>query len=269
MSSQNRVLFGLFSVIGAVLVAILALPIFSIFLNLQGPELQQTLHDSAVWESIILTLKAAFYSSIFGTIMGVPLAYVLSRSRFRGKNLIESFVDIPVMIPHSAAGIALLSVFGQRFFMGRMFEKIGIVFPGTEWGIFLAMFFVSISYMVNSAKEGFKLIDPRMEQAAVSLGATPCQSFRDITLPLALPSILSGFIMMWARGISEFGAVIILTYHPRIVSIELLERFESFGLAYAKPVSAILIFICLLMFIAMRLSIRLMNQYFQKEEGHR
>lgn len=251
------------------LVAFLALPVFSIFLNLQGPELHQTLHDSAVWGSIFLTLKAAFYSSIAGALTGVPLAYMLSRASFPGKNIIESIVDIPVMIPHSAAGIALLSTFGQRFFLGRLFEKIGIVFPGTEWGIFLAMFFVSISYMVNSAREGFRLIDPRMEQAAISLGATPFQSFRDITIPLALPSIMSGFIMMWARGISEFGAVIILTYHPKIVSIELLERFESFGLAYAKPVSAILIFICLILFIAMRLSIRLMNQYFQKESACR
>ena len=113
--------------------------------------------------------------------------------------------------------------------------------------------FVSVPFLVNAAKEGFKLIDERYEKTAVTLGATPWKAFLTVSLPMVKKSIVSGSIMMWGRGISEFGAVVILAYHPMTAPVLIFERFQNFGLKYALPVTALLILISLAIFIVVRL----------------
>jgi len=114
------------------------------------------------------------------------------------------------------------------------------------------MLFVSIPFLIDSAKEGFKKVDVRLEKVSRTLGASPWQAFFRISLPLAWRSILAGGIMMWARGISEFGAVVILAYHPMIASTLIFERFETYGLTYSRPIAVLLILICLIIFIGLR-----------------
>ena len=137
--------------------------------------------------------------------------------------------------------------------MGKAFEAIGIQFLDALAGIVIAMLFVSVPFLIDSAKEGFKKVDPRLENVARTLGASPWQTFTRISFPLAWRSITAGAIMMWARGISEFGAVIIIAYHPMIAPVLVYERFETYGLNYARPVAVILILVCLIVFIALRL----------------
>ncbi|MFC1566757.1 ABC transporter permease [bacterium] len=243
-------------ILGLVIVFMIIGPLLKIIFNVDPAIFLNTLNDEEIISSIILTMRASLYATLFGLVFGIPLAYLLARWNFRGKEIIESIIDIPIIIPHAAAGIALLGVFGRRFFVGKIFNAIGISFVGTEMGIALAMFFVSVPFLVNSAKEGFKLIDPRLENVAMTLGANCFRAFFDITLPLALRSIASGFIMMWARGISEFGAVIILAYHPMTASVKIFEQFEAFGLKFARPTAVLLIIICLIIFILLRILIR-------------
>ncbi|GAI43380.1 unnamed protein product, partial [marine sediment metagenome] len=156
---------------------------------------------------------------------------------------------LPRMLPWCKAAELLL--------MGRPVDaqeayRIGLDFVDSTAGIVIAMLFVSIPFLIDSAKEGFKKVDVRLEKVSRTLGASPWQAFFRISLPLAWRSILAGSIMMWARGISEFGAVIILAYHPMIASTLIFERFESYGLAYSQPVAVLLIIICLLVFIGLR-----------------
>jgi molybdate/tungstate transport system permease protein len=165
---------------------------------------------------------------------------------------VEGVIDVPIVIPHSAAGIALLMVFGREFFLGRAFDSIGIRFTGSVAGIVIAMLFVSVPFLIDAAREGFESVDPRLEKVARTLGATHWQTFWKISLPLAWRGILAGAIMMWARGISEFGAVLILTYHPMVAPILIYERFETYGLRYARPAAVLLILICLFIFAALR-----------------
>ncbi|MEA1973417.1 MAG: ABC transporter permease, partial [Candidatus Cloacimonadota bacterium] len=183
-------------------------------------------------------------------IFGIPLGYILSRFNFFGKKIIEGIVDLPVIIPHSAAGIAILGVIGRTSLFGKA-TNISIV--GTEIAISLAMFFVSVPFLINSVKNGLKLIDERYEKVAILLGASRFKAFLSITLPLIKKSIISGSIMMWARGISEFGAVLVLAYHPMVAPVLIFERYQSFGLRYAMPVAVILILICLMVFIVLRI----------------
>jgi molybdate/tungstate transport system permease protein len=214
--------------------------------------LWETILDPEVRGAIGLTLYAALISTLVGFFLGIPLAYILARHNFPGKRLVEGLIDVPIVVPHTAAGIALLFVFGRKFFLGETFEKVGITFVDSMAGIVIAMLFVSIPFLIDSAKEGFKKVDVRLEKVARTLGASPWQAFFRITFPLAWRSILAGNIMMWARGISEFGAVIILAYHPMIAPVLVYERFETYGLDYARPIAVLLILVSVIVFIVLR-----------------
>ena len=241
-----------FSGLSLILVVLVAIPLASMIVTADPEIVRQTLSEREVVGSILLTLRSALWATMACAFFGIPLAYVLARRRFPGKSVVQGFVDLPVMIPHTAAGIALLMVYGKNFFMGKALGKLGLTFVGTEAGISLAMAYVSLPFLVNAARDGFLSVDPKLERVARTLGASPWQAFFRVSLPLAWRPILSGAIMMWARGISEFGAVVILTYHPMIAPILIWERFQAYGLKYAKPVAVILIVLCLAVFAALR-----------------
>ncbi|NOR45570.1 MAG: ABC transporter permease subunit [Candidatus Delongbacteria bacterium] len=240
----------IFIPLAALLIFFIAFPLINMIFGVSISEIFDTLLDKEVTSSIFLTLRASLWSTIFALIVGVPTGYLVARYNFRGKKIIEGIIDLPVIIPHTAAGIALLSVCGRKSLFGQL---TGMSIMGTEIAISVAMFFVSVPFLINAVKNGFKLIDPRYEKVAITLGASPLRAFFTISLPMVKRSILSGSIMMWARGISEFGAVIILAYHPMITPILIYDRYEAFGLKYARPVAVVLILICLLVFISLRL----------------
>jgi len=243
-----------FVILGSLLILFVAWPLLRTITASSPSVLWQTLLDEEVRGSIGLT----FYSSLIATgiafLCGVPLAYLLARVNFPAKWLIEGIIDLPIVVPHSAAGIALLMVFGRRTLLGQAFGLFGIKFVSAAPGIVIAMLFVSLSFLVNAAREGFEAVDPRLERVARTLGGSPWRTFWRVSFPLAWRSILSGMILMWARGLSEFGAVIILAYHPMVAPVLLYERFESFGLRYARPVAALMMLICLATFAALRLT---------------
>ena len=248
----NRMTFT-FTLLGLIIFLFIIVPLLKMIVTADPGILLETAIDGEVMSSIGLTLYAALIATAIGFILGVPLAYLLARAEFPGKNLVEGLVNIPIVVPHIAAGIALLFVFGRSFLAGRAFNFIGIDFLDSIAGIVVAMLFVSIPFLINSAKEGFKKVDVRLEKVSRSLGASPWQTFLKVSFPLAWRSIVAGSVMMWARGISEFAAVIILAYHPMIASTLIYERFESYGLSYAQPVAVLLILICLVAFILFRL----------------
>jgi len=246
-------MFLTFLFLGFLLLLFILLPLFKTIFSSSPGILLDTLLEKEVQSAIWLTVYAALVATLVGILLGVPLAYLLARFNFPGKKLLEALIEVPIVVPHSAAGIALLFVFGQRFLLGKAFNFLGIDFVGTVAGIIIAMLFVSVPFLVDSAKEGFRAVDPRLEKVARTLGASPWRTFFRVSLPLAWRSILAGSVMMWARGVSEFGAVLILTYHPLTAPILIWERFESFGLEYARPVAVWLILICLVIFLALRM----------------
>jgi molybdate/tungstate transport system permease protein len=243
-----------FVVLGSLLVLFVAWPLLRTVVASGPAALWQTLLDEEVRSSIFLTLYSSLIATGLAFVCGVPLAYLLARVDFVGKRLVEGIIDVPIVVPHSAAGIALLMVFGRRAFLGQAFGLFGLKFVSAAPGIVIAMLFVSLSFLVNAAREGFEAVDPRLERVARTLGASPWGAFCRVSFPLAWRSILSGMILMWARGLSEFGAVVILAYHPMVAPVLLYERFESFGLSYARPVATLMILICLAAFVALRLT---------------
>jgi molybdate/tungstate transport system permease protein len=248
MKSFHIIFFGT----GILLIILLTLPLINMIVTSDPEILRRTLADREVFNSILLTLRTALWATLAGLFLGVPLAYLLARQDFPGKSILQGLVDLPIMIPHTAMGVALLMIYGKKFMLGGLFNSLGISFVGTEAGISLAMAYVSMPFLVNAARDGFLSVDTRLEKVARTLGASPWQVFFKISLPLCRQAIVSGAIMMWARGISEFGAVVILVYHPMVAPILIWERFESYGLKYARPVAVLLIIICLFVFAGLR-----------------
>jgi len=242
-----------FVVLGSLLLLFVAWPLVRTVTATGPAALWRTLLDEEVRASILLTFYASLIATAIAFVCGVPLAYLLARVDFPGKRLVEGIIDLPIVVPHSAAGLALLMVFGRRTLLGQAFGLFGLRFVSALPGIVIAMLFVSLSFLVDSAREGFEAVNPRLERVARTLGASPWRVFWRVSFPLAWRSILSGMILMWARGISEFGAVVILAYHPMVAPILLYERFESFGLNYARPIATLMILICLATFVSLRL----------------
>ncbi len=243
----------LFSVAGGLLVLFVVLPLFSTLLSTTPSAFISSFADPEVLSSIGLTFGAAAIATCLALVTGVPLAYLLARRRFGGKRLLEAIINLPVVIPHTAAGIALLLVFGRRGLLGQWLSPFGITFTDNLGGIVVAMLFVSLPFLVNLSREAFALVDEELERVALTDGASRWQAFWHVALPLSWRGVFGGAVMMWARGISEFGAVVILAYNPKIVPVLIYERFEGFGLGAAQPVALLLILVALVVFIMLRL----------------
>ena len=222
--------------------------IFTQFLDPMG--LFGAITDSSVLASIWLTIYASLLATLIAVVSGTPLAYILARKEFPAKRLVESLVDLPLIVPHTVAGIALLMVFGSHGLIGQ-FSPVGFV--DALPGIVVAMLFVSSPFFINSAREGFQSVDPRLEWVARTLGADPWTAFLRVSLPLASRHILVGAIMSWARGISEFGAVIVIAYYPMIAPTLIWDRFLTTGLKASAPISVLLILICMTIFVSLRI----------------
>ena len=237
----------------ALLILFLCVPIVGMFVSSEPSALREALGDPEVLGSVGLALYASGISTLIGLVAGVPLAYILSRKDFPLKGLLEGAIRLPIVVPHLAAGVALLVTFGRNSFLGRVLGGLGLKFVSSVPGTVLAMLFVSAPFLVASAKEAFDRVPPRMEGVARTLGASPWRAFWTVSLPLAWRGILSGCLMMWARGISEFGAVVVLAYHPMVASTLLFERLEAYGLRYAQPVAVLLMAACLGTFVGVQM----------------
>lgn len=242
----------LFALLAGALLAFVLWPLLATVFSTSPRALWETILDPQVRGAIGLTFYASAIATGIALVTGVPLAYLLARHDFPGKSLVQGLIDLPIVVPHTAAGIALLLVFGRQGALGRAFAKLGVKFVSSLPGIVIAMLFVSMPFLVNAAREGFAAVDPRLEKVARTLGAGPWAAFRRVALPLAGRSILSGTILMWARGLSEFGAVVILAYHPMVAPVLLYERFESYGLSYARPVAVWILITSLGAFLLLR-----------------
>ncbi len=240
---------------GVVLLFIVA-PLAGLFISTSPAEIIETAKDTEVQSSIWLTLWVSMAATIIFSIAAIPLSYLLARKNFPLKRLVLGIIDLPIVIPHSAAGIAILGFISRDSVVGKAASFFGLNFIGHPVGIAAAMAFVSIPFLINASRDGFAAVPERLEKAALNLGASPLRVFFTISLPLAWRNIVSGLVMMFARGMSEFGAVVIVAYHPMITPILIFERFGAFGLKYARPVAVVFIIVCLIFFIALRLLTR-------------
>lgn len=212
-----------------------------------------TITDKQVLASVRLSLTTAGTASLIAMLFGTPLAYLLARNDFPGKRIVESLIDLPIMIPHPVVGIAMLSIAGRGNKFGEVLNSLGVEIMGTSTGITCVLLFVGMPFYVNTVKAGLEGVPRRLENVSRSLGAGPGTTFFKVTLPLSWRYMLVGMIMCMARAISEFGAVIIVAYHPMIAPVLMYERFTAYGLAWSQPVAVLLILVSMAFFMALRM----------------
>jgi molybdate/tungstate transport system permease protein len=208
--------------------------------------------DAELRDALLLTLGTATAATIAGVLLGTPLAWLLARRRFPGRALVAALLDLPLLLPHPVAGIALLLVLGRGSPAGGALLDLGLRVAGSRVGITLAMLFVSVPLYVSGAREAFARVDPRYEAVARTLGDSPWRAIRRVTLPLAMRGLLAAAVVMWARAVSEFGAVAVLTYNPKVVSVLSWDRLTSFGLGEALPVAAALVLLAVAPLVMLR-----------------
>ena len=216
-------------------------------------DLMFTIREQAVQEALGRSMGTALCATLCAIVFGTPLAYILARKSFKAKNIIEGLVDLPIMIPHPVIGIAILSLFGRHTLPGRLMSLINVEIMGSFTGIVTVLTFVGAPFYVNTVKSGFESIPVRLEKASRSLGAGMSATFFRVTFPMVWRHMILGSVMCTARAISEFGAVVIVAYHPMTAPVLIYERFTAYGLKYSQCVAFWLILISLLLFVSMRL----------------
>jgi molybdate/tungstate transport system permease protein len=225
---------------GSLLLLFLVVPVLELLGAGGVSGLARLTSDAELRSALWLTTVTASSATLIGVLCGTPIAYLLSRSEFRGRALVSAALDLPLLIPHPVAGIALLLVFGRQSAAGGALLDLGLRVVGSPLGIICAMLFVSAPLYISGAREAFSRVDRRFEAVARTLGDDAWGSFRRVTLPLSRRGIIASAVVMWARAVSEFGAIVILTYNPKVVSVLSYDRYTLFGLDEALPVAAVM-----------------------------
>jgi len=237
----------------AVIVMFIMAPLLQMIMQPSMADLAETAQDRDVVRAIRMSILTSAAAALISFVFGTPLAYLLARKQFIGKRLVESVIDLPIMIPHPIVGIAILSLTGRNNAFGAALWSLGVRAMGTVTGIVIVLTFVGLPFYINTVKSSFEAIPQRLEKVSRSLGASAGGTFFRITFPLAWRGMVVGMIMCMARAISEFGAVVIVAYHPMTAPVMIYERFTAYGLKYAQPVAVWLIAVCLLLFLLLRL----------------
>jgi molybdate/tungstate transport system permease protein len=247
-----RILSVVAALAGSLLLLFLAAPLVELIGTSGGEGLRRLGSDAELRDSLLLTALCATTATLIGAVCATPLAYLLARREFPGRAVLAAVLDLPLLIPHPVAGIALLLLLGRESAVGGAALEFGLRIVGTPIGIVAAMLFVSAPLFVSGAREAFAKVDPRYEGVARTLGDTPWRAFYRVTLPLAGRGLLASSVVMWARAVSEFGAIVILTYNPKVASVLSYDRFTSYGLSEALPVAAALAILALVPLTVLR-----------------
>jgi molybdate/tungstate transport system permease protein len=246
-----------FLIAGLAFLALLLLPVVILALGQTPQSLADVLRQPDAREALLVTAATATLSTLILAAFGIPLAYGLSRLEFRGKALVLSLIDVPIVIPQSVAGIALLMVFGHTQPVGGgLSDRFGIRFDGALAGIVLAQVFVALPFLVKPAMAAFDAVPPSLELAARHLGANSLGAFRHLAVPLARRGLFLAAVITWARAAGEFGAVYFMTASPAVTPIAVFNRFERMGLAETAPLVAAILILSLGLFFLLQLASR-------------
>lgn len=204
------------------------------------------LDDPLVVDALRLSLVTTFVTLVIAFMLGTPVAYLLARWRFRGRKLIETVIDLPIVLPPVVAGVALLMAFGRRGLLGSELNALGVSMPFTTLGVVVAQVFVAAPFYVRSARAGFATVPRDVEDAAQVDGATSWEVLRSVSLPAAMPSIVAGIVLCWSRALSEFGATLLfagnLEGKTQTMPLAIMSAFErSLGAALALAVILLLL----------------------------
>jgi molybdate transport system permease protein len=190
------------------LLMLLGLPLAALLTRVPVPELLSRITEPEVLQALRLSLITSAASTLIVVLLGLPTAYLLATRRFRGKRILEVILDLPMVLPPTVAGFALLLAFGRAGLAGSVLEMLGLSIPFTTLAVIVAQVFMAVPFFIAPARAGFGGVERRYLDAAATLRASEGYTFFRVMLPLGLPSVLAGTAMAWARSLGEFGATI-------------------------------------------------------------
>ncbi len=193
----------------ALLAGFISLPLMSLLIRTISEDSWRAMASPVAVDALLLSVRTTAITMAFLIVVGTPAAYILARVDFRGSRVINTLIDIPVVLPPSAAGIALLLAFGRLGLVGRYLDVFGVTLSFTTAAVVMAEIFVAAPFYVRQAATGFGAVDRTVEEAALVDGASRFTVFSKVTVPLAFPALVAGALTAWARALGEFGATII------------------------------------------------------------
>ncbi len=205
---RNRILKAGLVLVICLTMAFIALPVVSLFLKSPLDAMLQSLHDSVVMDALRLSMMTSTLTTLIVVLMGTPVAYINARFHYPGKEIVDSMIDLPVIMPPAVAGIALLMAFGRMGILGHYLNAFGLSIAFTTLAVIMAQVFVSSPFYIRQARTSFEDVDLAFENAARTLGASRVYTFFHVILPIAVNGLISGAIMAFARSLGEFGATI-------------------------------------------------------------
>lgn len=232
------------------------LPLAAVFLRLPPAALVERLRSPEALTALALSLRSSGVALVASIALGLPLAYWLSHARGRFARLVETLMQMPVVVPPAVAGVGLLLVFGRSGLLGPTFAKIGLAIPFTWIAVVLAQIFTGAPFFVIAAKQAFDGVDTNLTSVARTLGSTPADAFLRVTLPLAFSGLLSGAALCWARSLGEFGATIVFAgnYPGNTQTLPLaIYTALDVSLDLAVAMSALLLTVAFVLLLAVRI----------------
>jgi len=241
-------------------VLLLGLPVLAILLrSLAGGALPAALGSPVVLQALRLTAGTSLAATGLAALLGTPVAYLLARRAFPGRALLDHLIELPIVLPPAVAGLGLLMAFGRRGLLGAPLAAFGISLSFTTAAVVLAQFFVAAPLFVRAARAGFQAVDRELETVAHTLGASPWRAFWRVTVPIALPSLLSGLVMCWARALGEFGATILFAGsfpgRTQTMALAIYATLEH-DLDAAAALATVLVVLSLAVLVVLRLAVR-------------
>ncbi|WP_226553960.1 sulfate ABC transporter permease subunit CysT [Celeribacter naphthalenivorans] len=253
--------FGLsFGIMMAALSVVVLLPIMALVGRgvMIGPaELWEMVGTRRIRAALALSFRAALVASLFNLVFGLVLAWVLVRYRFWGRRLIDAAIDLPFALPTAVAGIALTALYAPNGALGQMLTPLGIKVAYTEFGIWLALIFIGLPFVVRTVQPVIEEIDREVEEASATLGASRAYTLRRVILPMLAPALLTGFALALARSVGEYGSVIFiagnLPFKTEIAPLLIVIRLEEYNYDAATAIGLAMLLISFAMLLVINI----------------
>lgn len=225
--------------------------------TMSWPEFVETVTAPRVLASYRLTFGASFVAAILNAVFGLLVAWVLVRYRFPGKRIVDALVDLPFALPTAVAGIALTAIYASNGWIGSLLEPLGIKVAFTPLGVLVALTFIGLPFVVRTVQPVLEDLEPEIEEAAATLGATRVQIFLRVILPTLTPALLTGFALALARAIGEYGSVIFIAGNMPMVSeitpLIIITKLEQYDYAGATALAVVMLLISFTLLLAINL----------------
>jgi molybdate transport system permease protein len=245
------------AVLALLLLLFIVVPLVALVLHTAPATLLTSLQQPTATNALLLSLETTAITLLVALAVGTPAAYILARWTFPGKRLLNTLVDLPIVVPPAVAGVALLMAFGRLGLFAPVLDAVGIHLSFSTPAVIMAQFFVASPFYVRTARAGFINDDRTMEEASATLGYGGWGTFRRITVPLALPSLIAGAVLTWARALGEFGATIMFAGNlpgvTQTMPLAVYLGLESGDLESAVALSVLLVMVSLGVLLVVRL----------------